>query len=339
MFKDITLRTTKVMIATLIATVMIVAGVSAAHFWRVDINTPYSTTGGFTNNTTANVEYKVLSTSNDSSDEYSIDVKRNGAIEASGIIAAGGDSDQIAISLPSDGEHKLQIVATSTLDSSNKSSKIVTVTRDTVAPAAPEYGSSTQSGSTFKVSFEAPSDATQAIIYASKNSTFTANSQTEVGRINVTGTQPQSFTYTASDSDKRFHAVQVVDKAGNASPLVGDSETVIQNRTVTTATQSSDGTTATTTFNAQDTDATGEVPTDTDGNDDQIEVLGVQDNDENSDTNEGNEPSDDEAAESENSIINWLTSLTGIITVALGLGVLYLLFKRGIFQKNNPFKK
>lgn len=81
----------------------------------------------------------------------------------------------------------------------------------------------------WKLSWKNPHDPdfSRVFIYRSESSTFTANGQTKVGETGGAYNAEVSWDNYGLDVNKKYYyAVRAVDKAGNPSSVVGDSETV-----------------------------------------------------------------------------------------------------------------
>lgn len=326
-----------VLVATLTLGVFTATAAYANHFWKVDLSQPFSSNNGVSNRKTFNLEYKVLSTSNAAGDDYTVSIRQNGSQIATDTIPAGGDSSSTRVTVNSDGTYKYSIIVTSNLHSTNKTAGPVTVDVDTTPPVEANYGQKSQSGNQHTVTFTVTDpDAEQVNIYSSTSTSFTANSNTRVGQVTATGDQ-QSFTYTATAAE-RYHAVQVVDDAGNVSPLVGDPDADVafvppQQDTTTTATPASTGGGATTTGQTGDESVTvnenGEVISE-DG-----EILGAQDGEEAASDEEQQSPDDDGETlgvadgEGESSNLGWYI-LTTVLVVFLG----YYLWTKNSIRSN-----
>lgn len=196
--------------------------VSAAGFWQIDMSTP----AAIQRSRSFNVQFTTLST--DAGDTVDVQLFQNEvSVAAQTTIKPYGDSGAFAVTVPSDGTYEYYLRANN--DGEVKTTTKKTVTVDATVPSTPLYGTKTRNGNTYTITFTVPSDSDiqQVLVYSSTSTSFTANTNTFVGSVNVTPGQTASFTYTAPDSTERFHAVQAADSAGNSSALAGDPNVVV----------------------------------------------------------------------------------------------------------------
>lgn len=228
-------------ITSLFATLVLLFGLSAQvsastnPYWIANISTlpTYMTTQKF------NVQYDVTSTQPDSftAELYvSTDggatypsVPCNTQDTNSDANDVYGGSGTLPACISTDGAYTFKVVVTRD-GSSDPAQTFTTNTQvDSMAPNAPSYAGKTISGDTYTLSFSAPSnsDVNSVSIYASTSKTFTADSSTLVGSVNVAANQTYTFSYTAPNSTIRYFALQSYDKAGNGSTLVGDPGVIV----------------------------------------------------------------------------------------------------------------
>jgi hypothetical protein len=215
------------------------ASVLAAHYWQVDISTP----GPVINSRSFNIQFTTLSVEAD--DQIKIEAfQGEDLIGTTTTVKPYGDSGAFAVTVPADGVYSYHLRAT--LDDGEgtevKTTETKFVTVDATAPGAPVYqGKIRNGGNTYTVTFKAPADADVQLvrIFSSTKTTFTADNNTQVGIVSVSPGQTVNFTYTASDSSERFHAVQAFDTAGNGSALTGDPHVVVRSGNNGTATLAS----------------------------------------------------------------------------------------------------
>lgn len=212
------------LIATLIfsAVLLMPSFASAQGTWKVDIAAPNQTI----NSRKFNIEFTTLSTS--SSDTISVDLYQNGVVvDSESTTKPYGDSGDFIVTVPSDGTYEFFVRGTNGAEVKDSAKKVVKV--DTVATSSPVYGQVVRDGNTYTVTFVAPgnSDVVEVRLYSSTATNFTANAQTQVGRVFVAPGQQASISYTAADSAQRYHAVQAFDGAGNGSVPVGESNVIV----------------------------------------------------------------------------------------------------------------
>lgn len=312
-------------VALAIALLPFATAFAQSAYWEVRVSEPFTETGGVTNQTSFNLEYKILATDED--DTFTVDVDRNSTNIHSDNSAAS-DSYSRNVNLPTDGTYTFEITVNNNAVGNGNRTHTFQVERDTTPPDAADYGQKSQSGNQHTVTFTVDDpDAARVNIYSSTSTTFTANSNTLEGNVSPTGEQ-QSFTYTAG-SGERYHAVQVVDAAGNVSPLVGDPDvdatfvpppggTTTGATPATTTTGTGDGS-VTVNENGEPVDENGQVIGE-DG-----EILGAQDEEDTGDQ----EDEDGETlgvvaqGDGESSDIGWYV-LAAIIVAGIG----YYLWRR-----------
>ncbi len=231
----------KIAVAAFVSTLALSLGLvaSAATAWHLDISTPNSVQTSHT----FNVQYTVLATDNANftvqllQNEVPVGSPQNTNTDPNGL---NGNSGTFAVNVPSDGSYKYQVQATCSCGGASQTTAPKTVNVDATAPAAPTYNGKTRSGNAYTISFKAPADAdVQTVkIFASTSSSFTANSATQIGTVNVSPSQVVSFGYNAPDGTPRFVAVQAFDGAGNGSNAVGDPNIVVVTQATSTTTGS-----------------------------------------------------------------------------------------------------
>ena len=233
-----------------------------------------------TSDSTLNIAYQVASV--EAGDKFDVELFQDGvSVDSAHVSTAYGDNGSFQVSDLADGTYQFSVVADNTGDAANKTNT-QTITVDTKRPTEVVYEGVEQDGNKFTLTFTVPagSDSDVVNIYASTEKEFVANAQSLVGTVDATPGVEQSFTYEASNDSQRYFALEAVDKAGNASPLVGDSETVVTGGSGSNGVATGNG------------DATNGA---TGTGDDGTEVLGEED-----DPNaEGNQDSSEDAGDNE----------------------------------------
>ncbi len=231
-----------------------------------------------TSDSTLEISYQVAST--DASDTFGVALWQDGVmIDSAAVTVPLGDNGSFTVADLADGTYEFAVVADSSDDATDKTNT-QTVSVDTEKPAAASYEGVEQDGNEFTLTFTVPatSDATTVNVYSAQTKTFNADETTLVGSIAATPGVEQMFTYAAADDSTRYFALELVDAANNASPLVGDEEVVVTTITDTSG-STNDGATGANGFFARTTD----VSTAEDG----AEVLG--EDDEVDDTTDGSD--------------------------------------------------
>ncbi len=326
-FTSLLKATTAPLLILGMALTLTIASAAPAHAferWDVKVFEPTSpTTDG-----TFNLNYQILSV--DESDTFTVNVRQDGAVVASDTITtAFGDSKAFPIALTADGTYGFQIEATSALNGDTQTSSVETVTLDTVSPEAIQFGSKSQSGSSFDLAFTVPSgsDATTVAVYTSTLTSFTANDSTQVGEVTATPGSGQTFNYSAPTGDTYYFAVQAVDAAGNRSALAAETVATVTDDTATAATTatavivaSGDATAAPT---AAEIEAAGDV--NGDGVVDAADVAALNDDasDDDQISDEGEvlsgEDNTSETEEESSSVVIWI-----IVAAGAAAGAFYL---------------
>lgn len=217
-------------LSCMLALVLSPAMAQAANDWQLKISVPQSPL----NSSSFTVQYTALAIDAHS---FTVQLYQDETLVGTQVTSAdpngvNGNSGAFPVTAP-DGHHTFHLVATRASDNDVKTADVA-VDVDATAPAAPTYLGKSRTGNTYTIQFTAPTtpDVKEIRIYSSTSLTFTANSGTQVGVVAVAPGQTTSFTYTASSSAERFHAVRAFDAAGNGSTAVGDSQTVITTTTV-----------------------------------------------------------------------------------------------------------
>lgn len=216
------LKTTNRILLSLLVLAAVPTIVFAGHFWDIDVSTPRAAT----NKDSVQLDFTALST--DSGDDISIDLFRNDT-HVDEATAGNGDSGRLRADLPSDGTYTLRVEAVSSAgDSEGEGDGRTierTITRDTVAPADPDYFGSERNGNQYTVEFAAgDNDTSRLYVFSSTSTSFTAEEDTFEGSVEATG-DSQQLTYTTPNGEERFNTVVAIDEAGNTSGAVGDPDT------------------------------------------------------------------------------------------------------------------
>lgn len=173
------------------------------------------------------IAYQVASV--DATDTFGVTLWQNGVmVDSEAVGTSYGDNGSFTVSDLAEGSYEFTLVADNSGDAADKRNT-QTIVVDTTKPASVKFDGSIKSGNNYAIKFTVPagSDAKTVNIFASTSKEFVAGSSTLVGSVDATPGTEQVFNYTASDDSTRYFAIEVVDGAGNASALVGDSETVV----------------------------------------------------------------------------------------------------------------
>lgn len=140
-----------------------------------------------------------------------------------------GGSGTLKACISSDGSYSFKVVVTRDSSSDPAQSFTTSTLVDSSAPNPPSYAGKTVAGDTYTLTFTAPSssDVSAVKIFASTATTYSANSSTQVGIVNVQPSHTYNFTYTAPNSTTLYFALQAFNTSGNGSTLVGDPGVVI----------------------------------------------------------------------------------------------------------------
>lgn len=152
-------------------------------------------------------------------------------------LAGGGNSGDCEVTssvIASQGTYEFKVSAQAGAESVE--SPVVSVTYQTDAPSTPSSFSKEQvSSCEYKIKFKTADDGktSKVKIYRSDQTSFTADSGTEVGTVNIGPNLEGSFTNVVPDCGKTYYfAIRAFDDAGNASGITGDSLVTVETVTV-----------------------------------------------------------------------------------------------------------
>lgn len=152
------------------------------------------------------------------------------------VLAGGGNSGDCEVTssvISSQGTYEFQIIAQAGVDSAE--SPVVSVTYATDSPGTPSYSKEQLSSCDYKIKFKTADDGktSKVKIYRSSETSFTADSSTEVGTISIGPNMEGSFTNSVPDCGKTYYfAIRAFDDAGNTSGVPGDSFVTVTTVTV-----------------------------------------------------------------------------------------------------------
>lgn len=133
---------------------------------------------------------------------------------------------------------KVEVVA-----GADTASDTTSVTYNTSGPGdVRDYNKTHTNSCEYTIHFKTAADSgktTKVEIYRSENTSFSADSDTRVGTVNVGSDEAKDFTNTPPDCNKTYYyATRAFDSSGNGSAVVGDNVTVntVINPTGTTGT-------------------------------------------------------------------------------------------------------
>lgn len=151
-------------------------------------------------------------------------------------LTAGGNSGSCSVTssvLSGDGTYNFYVSTAAGSDSVDSST--VSVTYNGSGPSTPVSYSKEQSSCNYTIKFKTADDGktSKVKIYRSDQKSFTADSGTEVGTVNIGPNLEGSFTNVAPDCSKTYYfAIRAFDDAGNGSGVIGDSFTTKVTTTV-----------------------------------------------------------------------------------------------------------
>ena len=158
------------------------------------------------------------------------------------VFASGGNSGDCQVTssvLSSQGTYEFKVSAQA--GSETAESSIVSVTYATDSPGTPSYSREQLSSCDYKIKFKTADDGRTAKvkIYRSTETSFTADSSTEIGTVNIGPNLEGSFTNSVPDCSKNYYfAIRAFDDAGNGSGIAGDSVVTVVTKTTTTVSPS-----------------------------------------------------------------------------------------------------
>lgn len=157
-------------------------------------------------------------------------------------LTAGGDTESCAVSssiLSAEGTYNFYVTATDGLESVDSSTVVVDFHNGT--PGTPgNYSKDKVSSCDFKIKFKTADDGgktSKVVIYRSDQTSFTADSSTEVGTVSIGSNQDGEYTNSVPDCNKTYYfALRAFSVSGNGSGTAGDSFTTVVTSTTTTKT-------------------------------------------------------------------------------------------------------
>lgn len=317
------LKTANRILLSLLVLAAVPTIVFAGHFWDIDVSTPRAAT----NKDSVQLDFTALST--DSDDNIAIDLFRNDT-HVDDATAGNGDSGRLRTDLPSDGTYTLRVEAASSAGEEDDRTIERTVTRDTVAPAEPDYLGSERSGDEYTVEFAAgDNDTSRLHVFSSTSTSFTAEEDTLEGFVEATG-DSQQLTYTAPSSEERFNAVVAVDAAGNTSGAVGDPDTdvdIIEDDLPLPGTATGGGTAGTAGAFGGDGTVAGATDEDGEAGEEDGEVLAAEEDGE-ADEEAASEDGEDEGEVMSEDTEVGLFSLWWVLALLLIVGLGYFIYAR-----------
>lgn len=156
---------------------------------------------------------------------------------------AGGNSGDCEVTssiIPSQGTYEFKVAVSAGAETAE--SPVVSVTYESDSPGTPSYSKEQLSSCEYKIKFKTADDGrtSKVKLYRSTETSFTADSSTEVGTVNIGPNSEGSFSNTVSDCGKNnFFAIRAFDDAGNGSGVAGDSVVKVVTKTTTTTTTES----------------------------------------------------------------------------------------------------
>ena len=158
------------------------------------------------------------------------------------VAGAGGNSGDCQVSssiLSSQGTYEFKVNAQAGVETAE--SPVVSVTYATDSPGTPSYSREQLSSCDYKIKFKTADDGrtSKVKIYRSTETSFTADSGTEVGTVSIGPNLEGSFTNSVPDCGKNYYfAIRAFDDAGNGSGIAGDSVVTVVTKTTTTVSPS-----------------------------------------------------------------------------------------------------
>src|SRR3989338_5495708 len=138
-------------------------------------------------------------------------------------LPAGGSSGNCEASasvISGQGTYEFKVTAQAVAETVESST--VSVTYATDSPGTPSYSKEQSSSCDYKIKFKTADDGrtSKVKIYRSTETSFTADSSTEVGTVNIGPNLEGSFTNSVPDCGKTyFFAIRAFDDAGNGSGI------------------------------------------------------------------------------------------------------------------------
>lgn len=153
--------------------------------------------------------------------------------------AAGGNSGDCEVTssiVSAKGTYEFKVSAAAGSDFVE--SPVMSVSYSSDFPSTPvSYSKEQPSSCDYKIKFKTADDGrtTKVRIYRSTETSFTADSSTEVGTVNIGPNQEGTSTNTVPDCSKNyFFAIRAFDDFGNGSGITGDFQVTVVTKTVTT---------------------------------------------------------------------------------------------------------
>ncbi len=159
------------------------------------------------------------------------------------VLASGGNSGNCDVTssiISSQGTYEFKVSAVAGAETAESS--IVSVAFSTDSPGTPSYSKEQLSSCDYKIKFKTADDGrtTKVKIYRSDQTSFTADSSTEVGTVSIGPNLESTFTNVVPDCSKTYYfAIRAFDDAGNGSGVAGDSFTTVITTTTTTTVSAS----------------------------------------------------------------------------------------------------
>lgn len=155
------------------------------------------------------------------------------------VFAGGGNSGNCEVTssiISSQGTYQFKVTAQAGAEEAESST--VSVSYATDSPSTPSYSKEQLSSCDYKIKFKTADDGRTAKvkIYRSTATSFTADSSTEIGTVNIGPNLEGSFTNSVPDCSKTYYfAIRAFDDAGNGSGVASDNTVTVITTTTTVA--------------------------------------------------------------------------------------------------------